>query len=118
MPFMPQKMKQINVPARPVDRMLAFLAEYQAVDHNDEMELRIGRMGEDQATSKPAIVITLKGKQHGFTSSEARTIANMADDALRQFPDYPNAAGLPNLILLLRIGAAKADAAKANGEPQ
>lgn len=96
--------REFAAPASPLARVRAFLAAFQAADNNDDLELRIG----ETAAGEAAVAITLRGKTHGFTVSEARKLAALAEEAMRAFPMEP--AVLANLILVLRAGADKAEA--------
>jgi hypothetical protein len=100
----------MDIPKRPMDRFMAFLDEYFDAPNDADLELRIGMIGNDIGSAEPAIGIMLNGKMHGFTIKEARVMAAIAEDAMHAHPNEPDAKGLPNLILMLRTGADKAEA--------
>lgn len=98
-------MPQMILPSSPIERVKAFLAAYRRADNDDDLEVRIGAM----ESGEPAVMLRINGTNHGFTSSEARRLAKIAEDGMNACPDDPESAGLPNLILALRMGADKAE---------
>jgi hypothetical protein len=100
-------MREITIPASPRQRVVAFLAEFRSAKNDDDMEIRIGH----HEGGEPAVLISLNGKDHGFTVTEARKLADIMEDAMRSYPGDPDAAALPNTIMMLRMGADKAIAA-------
>ena len=103
---------EVKLPASPLARVQAFMAAFQAANNDADLELRVGETGDGEA----AIAISLNGKTHGFTAGEARRLARIAENAMRACPRDPAAATLPNLILALRAGADKAEAALKGGD--
>lgn len=106
-------MPQMILPSSPLQRVQTFLAAYRAADNDDDLDVRIGRM----EGGEPAVMLTICGTNHGFTASEARRLAKVVEEGMNERPDDPEAAGLPNLILALRMGADKAEAST-TGEPK
>jgi hypothetical protein len=100
-------MPQMIMPSSLLQRVQTFLAAYRAADNDDDLDVRIGRM----ESGEPAVMLSINGTNHGFTSNEARRLAQVAEDGMNACPSDPESAGLPNLILALRMGAEKADAA-------
>ena len=101
--------RQIDVPASQHTRVTTFLAEFQAASNDDEFALYPGDMA-----GQPALVIIMNGKEHGFTTKEARIMADIAEEAMNAHPNDPEAATLENLILGLREGASRSEALFAN----
>lgn len=97
----------LTLPASPHARVIAFLKEFQEAPNDADIDIHIGQMESGEA----AVVVIVGGKGHGFTTEEARTIAEIAEDAMRACPDDPRSNELPNLIMALRMGADKSDAA-------
>jgi hypothetical protein len=89
----------------PRQRVLAFLATYREASNDADIEVRIGT-----TDTSPAIMVSLCGCEHYFLTEEARMIADIAEKAMAQYPNDPESASLPNMILALRAGADKADA--------
>lgn len=103
-------MKQsITTKSNVAERVKDFLKAYRAADDDTDIDVRIGAT-ED---GSPAVVISINGAYHAFTSDEARRLALIAEEGMRSFPNDPESSGLPNLILCLRMGADKAEAASA-----
>jgi hypothetical protein len=94
-------------PASAAVRLQTFLSAYAAAPADADVEIRIG----ETEHGNPAIAIDLSGARHGFTAREARIVADAAEAAMRAHPTHPDTAGLANLILCLREGADRADAA-------
>lgn len=101
----------LTVSASPRARVMTFLKEFEAAPNDADLELRIGQM----ETGAPAVVISINESKHGFTAKEARTVAEIAEDTMKAFPNDPRNGELPNLILMLRHGAAQAEAALTTG---
>jgi hypothetical protein len=100
-------MPEMTLPSSPLQRVQTFLAAYRAADNDADLDVRIGVM-EDGA---PAVMLSINGTNHGFTADEARRLAKIAEDGMNAWPNDPETAGLPNLILALRMGADKAEGA-------
>lgn len=98
-------MRQIEISANPKARALAFLAEFSAADDDADIEVRIGHI----ESGAPAVVVSLNGKQHGFTSEEARRLAKIMEEAMNDHPNDPGSRTLPNIIMALRMGSDKAE---------
>lgn len=99
--------RSLTLKANAAERVKDFLNAYRAADDDADIDVRIGTV-ED---GSPAVVISINGAFHGFTSDEARRIALIAEEGMRACPDDPESASLPNLIMALRMGADEADAA-------
>lgn len=85
-------------------RSMAFFREYMAAPNDADVELRLGKT----EAGDPAVVIRINdGPYHGFTTSEARTVASIAERTMRAFPT--GRLSLENLIMGLRAAADKAD---------
>lgn len=104
-------MPQMILPSNPLQRVQTFLAAYRAADNDDDLDVRIGWM----EGGEPAVMLSINGTNHGFTASEARRLANVVEDGMNECPNDPQAAGLPNLILALRMGADKAESSASSG---
>lgn len=100
-------MIQMTVPASPRMRVMTFLAEFRAADNDADIEIRIGHF----EGGEPSVLISFNGKDHSFTVTEARKLADIMEEAMRAHPNDPDAATLPNIIMMLRMGSDKAAAA-------
>lgn len=90
---------ELNASARIEDRAMAFLDAYIEAPADAELEIMAGHT-ED---GRPAMVIRLCGKLHGFSVEEARLVANIAQTCVTKFPD--NAGPWRNLVAGLRDAA-------------
>jgi hypothetical protein len=80
-----------------------FLDTYRRMSNDDYIEVRQGHV--DGRADVPMVVVHLGAKVFGFSPYEARIIADAAESAMNAFPNEPDSAGLPNLILAMRAGA-------------
>jgi len=98
---------RLTTPADPFTRCMAFVDEYLSAPNDADIEFRIGADTKGNA----AVAVSVNGKQHGFLASEARTVADIMESALKAHPTHPDAKGLPNAIMSLRHTADMADRA-------
>lgn len=87
------------------NRLADFIADFRAAPDGTTAEIRIGWAEE---LDLPAIHITLGKNQHMMTTSEARFLADIAEEALHLFPHED---AVSELILTLRYAADMADKA-------
>ena len=106
-------MPEMIAPASALQRVQTFLAAYRAADNDDDLEVRVGMM----EGGEPALLVSINGTHHAFTTAEARRVANIAEEAMNAHPTGDGAEAMPNLILALRMGADKADAGLAHSRP-
>ncbi len=95
----------VEVPAHGYNRAIGFLQEFWDAPNDADLELMLGTMDD----GSPAIAIRLNGKVHGLSIKEARTLADIVEETMNKFPCEPESQTFPNLILLLRTGADKAE---------
>lgn len=101
-------MRQMITSVSPIDRIVAFFKEFEAAPNDVDIDIHIGEAEDGEA----AIIVILGGSGHAFTTKEARAMARIAEDAIRAYPNDPRSNELPNLIMALRMGADKSDAAR------
>jgi hypothetical protein len=93
-------MQSIDVPASPRARVMKFLDAFEAAPNDADIEFRSGHVGND-----PAIVVGINGVNYGLLATEAITVAEIMEDAMRKFPSDPRNDELPNMIMGLREAA-------------
>lgn len=98
-------MRQMEVPASPKVRVLAFLKAFQAAPNDTDIEIRTGKT-EDGTSS---ILVSIGKDDYGLLASEARKVADIMEDTMNLYPKAPEAAELPNIIMGLRAGADAAE---------
>lgn len=98
----------LTLPTSPRHRLMAFLDDFQALPNDADIDMHTGQMEDGTAA---LVVILGDGKGHGLTTKEARSIADIFEGSMRECPDDPRAIELPNIIMMLRMGADKSDAA-------
>ena len=86
------------------ERMVKFFLAFRAMPDGGEILIRAGYSGDP---AEAAIVIEMDGKLHGFTATQARIIALIAETAADTLEE--EIEGLPSLIECLRRGAKIAD---------
>lgn len=94
----------IVAPSSPRTRVLAFLSAFHDAPNDADIDLRIGRSEHGEA----AVLITIQGTDHVLTCGEALKIASVFEETMNKFPNEPDAKTLPNIIMVLRLGAEKA----------
>lgn len=98
---------EVQAVSSPRRRVMEFLAAFRQAPDDADIEVRVGMV----ENGPPAVLIAINGEQYPLLATEARKVAQGMDEAMRQHPDDPEAKTLPNIILMLRHGADKADAA-------
>jgi hypothetical protein len=98
-------MKYLTLPASRRARVMNFLRDFQAASNDADIEVRLGRLESGEAS----IAVSINDRFYGFTTKEARTLAQIMEDAMHANPNEPEAKTLPNIIMALRLGADKAD---------
>lgn len=106
-------MKTLSIPHSTRRRALEFIDEFYAAPRGTQIDLSVGVT----ESGEPAIVVNIAGRPHGFTSAEARELANTGEDAMQKFPDEPSNKALAHLIKMLRFGADKAEEIAGNMVP-
>ncbi len=99
---------KLYAPASPVERANNLMHAWLAAPSDTEVLVKSGHTDEGD----PAILIIIDHddeNQHIFTASEARIVANLAEEALRRFPDDAQDQSIPELIVALRHGADEAE---------
>ena len=107
-------MVELVTKAAVLDRAIDFFADYFAAPDDADIVIRLAAMGIEAV---PSIAVSVGEKHHGFTASEARKLATIAENTLHKFPNEDDARGLPNLVLALRHGADQADAVTSVNRP-
>lgn len=89
--------------------MMTFLAAFRDAPNDADIDMRIGGTEDGE----PAILVSISngGGDHAMMASEARTLAGIMEDTMREFPNDPESAALPNIIMGLRAAADKAASA-------
>ncbi len=93
----------IVVDADPRRRSVAFLQAWLDTPEGADIEFRLGKT----ETGTPAVVVSISGVQWGFTASEARVVADIAESTMRAFPR--ETTSMADLILGLRMCADRAE---------
>jgi hypothetical protein len=96
--------RDLLLPKSPRIRVKRFLRDFWAASNDTDIEITIGSV-----EGAPAVLVSFCGRDHGFSSSEARRIAQAMEDGMRKMPTHPDAATLPNIIMGLRAGADRAE---------
>jgi hypothetical protein len=96
--------RDLLLPKSPRIRVERFLRDFWAASNDTGIEITIGSVD-----GEPAVLVSFCGRDHGFSSSEARQIALGMEDAMNNMPTHPDAATLPNIIMGLRAGADRAE---------
>lgn len=96
--------RQLDASAEIDVRAMAFLDAY--IDAPSDAEL--GIMAGHTEDGRPAMVISLCGKLHGFTVEEARIVADIAQTCVDKFPD--ESGPWRNLVDGLRSAADRCEA--------
>ena len=78
-------------------RVMEFIDHFHAAPNDADIEIRIG-----SSEREPAILISFCGSSHAFLVTEARTVADIMEDAMRAHPEDPEGATLPNIIMGIR----------------
>jgi hypothetical protein len=97
----------------PRERAVAFIDALVAAPGGANISIGAGRTVE----GAPAIVVKVDGVAHAFLASEARRIAEFMENAIHAFPDDPEGAMLPNMIMGLRHAADRAEQEAAKTPP-
>src|SRR4051812_35692327 len=84
----PSLAERMVTQASPLARVLAFFDEFRAAPNDADIEVRIGSTEKGEA----AVIISIDGKRHAFTTSEARKMAAIAEAAMRECPNDPASA--------------------------
>jgi hypothetical protein len=82
-----------------------FVGQYLDAPNDADIEFRTGTTESGEA----AVAVSVGGKMHGFTAKEARIVAEIMESALNAHPNEPDAKGLPNAIMGLRMAADAAE---------
>lgn len=95
---------------------LGFIDAYFHCPSGSSLTAQVGTM--TKLPGKPFLLMTIDRPSvdsfiAAFTADEARTYAQMCEDGMNLHPADPDVEILPNLILLLRDGADRVDAAMA-----
>lgn len=91
---------EITVAASPRKRAVSFIRAYQHAAPGDDIAFRVGT----------GIVGIQIGRSHyGLTAQEARMVADIFEDSIKKFPNEPECASFPNLIMALRHAAEKSE---------
>jgi hypothetical protein len=96
--------RDLLLPKSPRIRVERFLRDFWAASDDTEIEITIGSV-----EGEPAVLVSFCGRDHGFSSSEARRLAQVMEDDMNHMPTHPDAATLPNMIMGLRAGADRAE---------
>jgi hypothetical protein len=97
-------MMDLLLPKSPRIRAEQFLRDFWAASNDTNIEITIGSV-----EGEPAVLVSFCGRDHGFSSGEARQIAQAMENGMRKMPTHPDAATLPNIIMGLRAGADRAE---------
>jgi hypothetical protein len=95
------KVRQMTAPASVAVRAQQFLEAFRDAPNDSDIEIRGGATERDE----PALVINVNGSQHMLLTKEARVVANIMEEAMRAYPNDPEAGTLPNIIMGLRAAA-------------
>lgn len=98
---------KMEIPRDPRQRALVFLDAFIDAPSDADIEI-VGCVDE---AGNPALGIRMCGNVHGFTTAEARKVADVAESTMRTFP--AEAKTWANLILVLRAAADRIDAGNA-----
>lgn len=98
---------RVTAPSDPFTRSISFLDAYLAAPDDADIEFRIG--ADERGTA--AVLVSINSAPYGFTSKEARIVADIFESALNAHPKERDAKGLPNAIMGLRAAADAADRA-------
>jgi hypothetical protein len=96
--------QKMEVAASPKTRVLAFLEAFHEAPNDADIEVRTGR-GE---RGEPAILVSIGASRHVLFAVEARKIAEVMEATMNEYPNEPETATLPNIIMVLRAGADEA----------
>lgn len=99
-------MQQLTTDADPRKRIKKFLRSYRNAPGGMDIAMKIGRVAE---TGESAVLIGIGKTMHAFTVEEARHLADVAEDALRKYPQAAESEGIPDLIIGLRYAADQAE---------
>ena len=101
--------RAIQIPTDPKIRGLAFLRALFDAAPSAEVLINLGAV-DLGGGEVPAIHVSIAGSSHGFSTDEARKIADVFERVIRQIPEASNE--FANTIMGLRAAADKADALK------
>ena len=96
-------MQSLDVPASPRERVMRFLAAFEAAPNDADIKLRIGHVGDTAA-----VVIGIDNINYGLLATEAVMVAKIMEDTMQQFPMDSRSDELPNIIMGLREAAKQA----------
>lgn len=91
------------------ERVASFINHYEELDSGTEVEVYIGRPVYDHP---PGVCFCIEGDMYPFTTDEARRIADICENSIREVPD-PDTSEIKNiakLVIYLREAADQADA--------
>jgi hypothetical protein len=92
------------LPRSPGIRVKRFLRDFWAASDDTEIEITTGSVD-----GEPAVLVSFNGRDHGFSSGEARWLAQIMEFGMNKMPTHPDVAALPNIIMGLRAGADRAE---------
>lgn len=96
---------EIVSPASPRERVMGFLRDFEAAPNDADIEIRVGR----DAGGAPAVLVSIAGRHHSFLATEARKLADIMERSMCECASDPRSAELPNTIMAIRAGCAKAE---------
>ena len=96
-----------EVSASPKKRVLDFIDAFHYARDDADIDIRIGA----SEAGEPAILVSFEGTEHTLFVSEARTVAQIMEESMNAYPEDPEGATLPNIIMGLRAGCDAAEAA-------
>lgn len=100
-------MNQMTAPASPRARVLGFIEAFHAAPNDADIAVRIGA----DAAGTPAVIVSIGRANHALMVDEARSVAEIMENAMNTFPNDPESRTLPNIIMALRAGCDQAVAA-------
>lgn len=94
-----------EVPASSKQRVMAFIDAFHAAPNSADIEIRAGA----SEAGEPAIMVSFQGSDHVLFVDEARTMAQIMEDAMNEHPEDQEGATLPNIIMGIRAGCDEAE---------
>ncbi len=101
-----KKRLRMEATAATMPRILAFVDAFKAAPNDADIEIRTGTFGN---TAAILVSISSGGGDHAMTVTEGRMLAKIMEETMNKFPNDPEAATLPNLIMALRAGCDQAE---------
>lgn len=107
-------LKTVTLPYSPGARARKFLDEYYSARNGASIDIAIGTMCRSSEMKpedgEPAVIVTIDGSVHGFTTKEARALAMAGEQTMNKFTEVLESdASMPDLIMALRMAADKAE---------